>query len=66
MNNAGLKQISYSIQQASDATGISTTVIRRKIAAGYIAVKYVDTKPYISAEELVAWFDSLPSESPTK
>lgn len=59
-------KLAYSIQEAAEASGLSTTVIRRKINAGYIAAKYSGTKPVILATELESWLQSLPSEQPKK
>lgn len=61
-----MSKLAYSIAEAADAASISVSILRRKISANEISVRYVGTKPVILAEELSAWLNALPAESPTK
>jgi hypothetical protein len=57
-------KLAYSIPEAAEMASTSVSVLRRKIAAHDIAVRYVGTKPVILAEELKAWLEALPTEAP--
>jgi len=52
--------VSFSAQEAGAAYGVSPDTIRGLIHANKIAAKKSGTKYLIPAEELEAWFESLP------
>lgn len=52
----------YTVQEAAKAYGVSLDTIRANIKAGNIIARYPTSRPVISAKEMDAWFDSLPSE----
>lgn len=56
----------YTIQEAAEAYGVSADVVRAHIKRGNLAARYPTSRPVIDAEELAAWFQSLPSEAPKK
>lgn len=61
-----MEKLSYSIEQAAEATGYSQTVIRRALTRGDLSARYANRKPVILASELQDWLTSLPSEAPTR
>lgn len=60
------RQIAYSVEEAAARVGSSAAVLRAQIRHGYLVARYVNTKVLIEHEELVAWLQHLPSESPTE
>lgn len=58
------EKLAYSIPEAAEIASTSVSVLRRKIAAHDITVRYVGTKPVILADELKAWLEALPTEAP--
>lgn len=58
-----MSKLAYPLAEAAEMAGTSVAVIRRKIAANYLTVRYIDTKPVILASELQSWLESLPTES---
>jgi hypothetical protein len=59
-----MSKLAYSIPEAAEIASTSVSVLRRKIAAHDITVRYVGTKPVILADELKAWLEALPTEAP--
>lgn len=59
-------RIAYNVAEAAEATGVSVDVIRRAIRANELVAKYPTSKPVILADELTAWLEAKPSESPRK
>ena len=59
-----MSKLAYSIPEAAEVASTSVSVLRRKIAANDITVRYIGTKPVILADELQAWLSALPSEAP--
>lgn len=57
------RKIAYSLDEAAARVGCSTTLLRRQIANSYLVARYVNSKPLIAHEELVAWLNSLPTEA---
>jgi hypothetical protein len=55
-----MSKLAYSIPEAAEASSISVSVLRRKIASHDITVRYIGTKPVILADELKAWLEALP------
>lgn len=58
-----MSKLAYSIPEAAEVASTSVSVLRRKIAAHDLTVRYIGTKPVILAEELTAWLAALPTES---
>ncbi len=56
------RQISYSVQQASAATGIAETTIRQMVREGNLAARYLGSKILVDAADLERVYYSLPSE----
>ncbi len=59
-----MSKLAYSIPEAAEIASTSVSVLRRKIAASDITVRYIGTKPVILADELKAWLEALPAEAP--
>jgi hypothetical protein len=59
-----MSKLAYSIPEAAEIASTSVSVLRRKIAAHDITVRYLGSKPVILAEELKAWLEALPTEAP--
>ena len=57
-------KLAYSIPEAAEVASTSVSVLRRKIAANDITVRYIGSKPVILADELKAWLESLTTEAP--
>ena len=55
-----MSKLAYSIPEAAEIASTSVSVLRRKIAANDITVRYIGTKPVILADELKAWLEALP------
>lgn len=58
-----MSKLAYSIPEAAEIASTSVSVLRRKIAAHDLTVRYIGTKPVILADELKAWLEALPAES---
>lgn len=54
--------VSYSIQGAAEASGVSPDTIRRAVRAGDLAVHYPTSRPVILRDELEAWIKASPTE----
>jgi len=59
-----MNKLAYSLPEAAEIASTSVAVLRRKIAANDITVRYIGHKPVILAEELTAWLEALPTEAP--
>lgn len=57
-----LRQISYSVRQASEATGIAESTIRQLVREGHLAARYLGSKILVDAVDLDRYYRSLPSE----
>lgn len=57
-----LHKISYSVQQAHEATGIAESTLRQLVRHGHLAARYLGSKILIDADDLVRYYRSLPSE----
>lgn len=57
-------KLAYSLEEAEAATGYSQRTIRRAITDHQLVARYANSKPVITADELKAWLDSLPTEAP--
>lgn len=58
------EKLAYSIPEAAEAVGLSERTLRDAIKDSRIAVRYMNTKAIIRREDLEAYIDKLPSESP--
>jgi len=61
-----MSKVSYSIEEAAEATGYSTDTIRRALRNNDMTARYANTKPVILATELTDWLEALPTEAPRK
>lgn len=61
-----MSKVSYSIEEAAEATGYSTDTIRRALRNSDLTARYANTKPVILATELTEWLESLPTEAPAR
>jgi hypothetical protein len=59
-------KISFSIEEAAEASGYSTDTIRRAIRNSDLTARYANSKPVVLASELTSWLESLPTEAPNK
>jgi excisionase family DNA binding protein len=55
-------KIAYSLPEAADAVSVSQDTLRRAIRAGDLPFRRVGVKYLIATTDLLAWFESLPSE----
>lgn len=62
MNADQPQQISYSVKQAADATGIGESTLRRLIREGRLAARYMGSTILIDAPSLDRFYRALPSE----
>lgn len=60
------RQISYSVRQASEATGIAESTIRQLVREGHLAARYLGSKILVDAASLWRYYQSLPSERPAE
>jgi len=59
---AATMAVSYDVQGAAAATGMSVDVIRRAIRTGDLTAHYPTSKPLILADDLRAWVTAAPTE----
>lgn len=57
-----VERVSYTVQEAADATGLSADVIRRAFRSGELTVHYRTSRPLILRRDLEAWIESAPTE----
>lgn len=57
-----MNKLSYSFEEAAAATGYSERTIRRAVADNRLVARYANSKPVITADDLRAWLQSLPTE----
>lgn len=58
--------LSLRVDQIAEATGISERVIWDAIRDGNLVARYPTTRPVVPVEEVRAWLNSLPTESPRR
>lgn len=58
--------LAYSIPDAAQAVGLSERSIRDAIRRGDLAPRFYGAKPLITAAELDAWLNALPSAPRTR
>jgi hypothetical protein len=63
MSDIQLRAVSYDLNGAEAATGISERTIRDAVKRGDLIANYVGRKPVFRAVELDRWIASLPTES---
>lgn len=56
------RKLAYSLEEAAARVGSSVSVLRRHIDQNYLVPRYINHKPVIAHEELVAWLNNLPTE----
>lgn len=61
-----MSKLSYTFEEAAEATGYSTDTIRRHVAKGNLTARYANSKPVILAVELTEWLAALPAEAPKR
>lgn len=61
-----MAKISYNFEEAAEMVGYSVRTLKQAVADGYLLARYANTKGVIRHEDLDAWVDSLPAESPSK
>lgn len=54
--------LAYSVKDAAEAVGLSSSKFEQIIARGDVSPRWVDGKRIIPATELLAWIDALPYE----
>lgn len=59
-----MSKLAYTYEEAAQAIGVSVQSLRRAVDRHDLLVRYVGSKPVIPAEDLKAWFDTLPTEAP--
>ncbi|UOE44952.1 helix-turn-helix domain-containing protein [Agromyces larvae] len=53
--------IAYSVKDAAKAVGVSESLLRREIRAGYLYPRYIATKQVITHADLERWARTLPT-----
>lgn len=59
-----LTPVSYDLESAAAAVGLSERELRRVIAAGDLTPRYRGRKPLILRSDLLEWVESLPTSKP--
>lgn len=62
MSAIELKVVSYDLDGAVEATGLSKTTIRSAVDNGDLIAHYVGRKPVFRAVDLDEWIRNLPTE----
>lgn len=60
-----MNKIAYTITEAAEMVGYSERTLKQAIADGHLAPRYANSKAIIRHEDLAAWVDRLPAESPS-
>lgn len=55
-----MSPLAYNIQDAAEACGVSTEVIRRAIRSNDLPAAYPTSRPVILADDLKAWLEAAP------
>ena len=61
-----MSPLAYTFEQAAEVTGYSVRTLKQHVADGKLAARYANTKGVIRHEDLAAWLDALPAESPAR
>lgn len=61
-----LKAVSYDLDGAVEATGLSKTTIRAAVNAKNLVAHYEGRKPVFRAVDLDEWVRNLPTEAPAR
>jgi len=59
-----MTKIAYNLKEAAVAAGVSESTLRRAISNNDLIAHYPTSKPVIKVDELNAWIDNTPTESP--
>lgn len=57
-------KLSYTYDEAAEATGYSERTIRDAVRNHDLTASYANSKPVIRRQELEDWLQSLPNEKP--
>jgi hypothetical protein len=57
------RKLAYTIDEAAARVGCSAALLRGQIAHSYLLARYVNSKPIITHDDLVAWMNNLPTEA---
>ena len=57
-------KLSYTYEEAAEATGYSERVIRNAVRNHDLVASYANSKPVIRRQELEDWLENLPNEKP--
>lgn len=57
-------KLSYTYDEAADATGLSKRAIQIAVANNDLIPRYWNTKPVLEEDELKRWLKTLPTVSP--
>ena len=58
------QKLAYTFEEAAEQTGYSVRTLKYHAADGNLLVRYANTKGVIRHDDLDAWLESLPTESP--
>ncbi|WP_191413832.1 hypothetical protein [Salinibacterium sp. ZJ450] len=58
------RPLAYSIADAAAAVGLGQTMLRDHIKLGLLEVRYVGSKPIVTAVALEQWLLGLPTKAP--
>jgi hypothetical protein len=58
-------RIAYTLDEASQAVGVSKRILWTAIQDGDLTVRYPTSRPVIPADELAAWINSRPTSRET-
>ncbi|WP_411734112.1 helix-turn-helix domain-containing protein [Paeniglutamicibacter sp.] len=57
-----MSQIAYSYEEAGEQFSVSKDMIRRAVDKGDLIPRYIGRLPRISHQDLMDWFEALPTE----
>lgn len=60
----GKPRLALSLEDAAVATGYSLATIRRAIDRGDLMKRHANAKPVVVVDDLWAWLEALPTDSP--
>ena len=57
------RKLAYSLDEAAAKVGVSGDLLRAQIRQDNLIARYINSKPVIEHDELVAWLRNLPTEA---
>lgn len=60
-----MSKLAYTFEEAAEQAGYSVRTLKQAVADGNLAARYANTKGVIRHQDLEAWLDRLPAESPS-